>query len=222
VQWSPRSRSTRGPFSTTPLKLDGKPRPYVEAEGPNENLDDKNFIAQTVNYAKNDGVVWCVLTNGSRIRVYRTNEPVAMDRKLLFEIDLADASETHGDKTKLLRLISGEAVQGGDLDRFGERVFTGAASARRSRTSPATRRRHSWTRSHIDSATLGYRSRACGGVSRESLTPRSRRLGLQARRRRPNRCLRRPARRRLPRARSTTLIITSGTRAHSSRNCSAR
>jgi predicted transport protein len=113
-----------GTYLDYALKLDGKPRVYVEAKGLNENLDDKKFIAQTVNYANNDGVVWCVLTNGSRVRVYKTNEPVAMDRKLLFEVDLTDETETPGEKAKLLRLISREAVNEGDLDRFGERVFT--------------------------------------------------------------------------------------------------
>lgn len=53
-----------GTFLDYALKLDGTPRLYVEAKGLNENLDDKKFIAQTVNYANNDGVVWCVLTNG--------------------------------------------------------------------------------------------------------------------------------------------------------------
>jgi predicted transport protein len=113
-----------GTFLDYALKLDSTARVYVEAKGLNENLDDKKFIAQTVNYANNDGVVWCVLTNGSRVRVYKTNEPVAMDRKLLFEVDLTDDSETPADKARLLRLISREAVGAGDLDRFGERVFT--------------------------------------------------------------------------------------------------
>ena len=113
-----------GTYLDYALKLDGAPRLYVEAKGLNENLDDKKFIAQTVNYANNDGVVWCVLTNGARVRVYKTNEPVSMDRKLLFEVDLIDNAETAADKAKLLRLISRQAVQEGDLDRFGERVFT--------------------------------------------------------------------------------------------------
>ncbi|MCE0488273.1 hypothetical protein [Ornithinimicrobium sediminis] len=46
---------------------------YVEAKGLKENLNDKKFIAQTVNYANNDGVVWCVLTNGLQYRVFKTN-----------------------------------------------------------------------------------------------------------------------------------------------------
>jgi hypothetical protein len=113
-----------GTFLDYALKLDGKPRVYVEAKGVNENLDDRKFIAQTLNYANNDGVVWCVLTNGSRVRVYKTNEPVAMDRKLLFEVDLADHSVPAAEKARSLRLISRSAVENGDLDRFGERVFT--------------------------------------------------------------------------------------------------
>ena len=113
-----------GTFLDYALKLEGEARLYVEAKGVNESLDDKKFIAQTVNYANNDGVVWCVLTNGPRIRVYKTNEPVEMDRKLLFEVDLTDDSDTPSDKAQILRLISREAVEAGDLDRYGERVFT--------------------------------------------------------------------------------------------------
>ena len=86
---SARSRSSKGTFLDYALKLDGKPRVYVEAKGLNENLDDKKFIAQTLNYANNDGVD--VVRADQRLpafRVYKTNEPVAMDRKLLFEVDL--------------------------------------------------------------------------------------------------------------------------------------
>ena len=83
-----------GTFLDYALKLPGAQRLYVEAKGVSENLDDKKFIAQTINYANNDGVLWCVLTNGVRWRVYKTNEPAAMDRKLLFEVDLKDDAET--------------------------------------------------------------------------------------------------------------------------------
>ena len=83
-------------------------------------------MAQTINYANNDGVLWCVLTNGVRWSVYKTNEPVAMDRKLLLEIDLAEETDSTSEKAKLLSLISREAVEAGQLDNFGERVFTDA------------------------------------------------------------------------------------------------
>ena len=113
-----------GTFLDYVLKVEGHARVYVEAKALGENLDDKKFVAQTVNYANNDGVLWCVLTNGLSIKVYKTNEPVAMDRKLLFEVDLSNESESVGDKAKLLRFISREAVEDGRLDHFGERMFT--------------------------------------------------------------------------------------------------
>jgi predicted type IV restriction endonuclease len=39
------------------LRIDGKPRLFVEAKALNKSLDDKAFIAQTVNYANNEGVL---------------------------------------------------------------------------------------------------------------------------------------------------------------------
>ena len=92
--------------------------------GREERFGDRVVEAQTINYANNDGVVWRVLTNGLRYRVYKTNEPVVMDQKLLFEVDLADESEPRSQKAKLLRLLSHDAVEGGSLDSFGDRVFT--------------------------------------------------------------------------------------------------
>jgi predicted transport protein len=115
-----------GTFLDYALKVSGAPRLYVEAKSVDENLDDKKFIAQTVNYANNDGVLWCVLTNGVRWCVYKTNEPVAMDQKLLFEVDLADEAEPTAEKAQLLNLIGRESVDAGELDNFGDRVFTDA------------------------------------------------------------------------------------------------
>jgi predicted transport protein len=115
-----------GTFLDYALKLSGTARIYVEAKGLGENLDDKKFMAQAINYANNDGVLWCVLTNGVRWSVYKTNEPVTMDRKLLLEIDLAEEADSTSEKAKLLSLISREAVEAGDLDNFGDRVFTDA------------------------------------------------------------------------------------------------
>lgn len=113
-----------GTFLDYALKVDSIPRLYVEAKGMSENLADRKFMAQTINYANNDGVAWCVLTNGLRYRVYKTNEHVVMDQKLLFEVDLADESEPRSQKAKLLGLLSHDAVEDGSLDSFGDRVFT--------------------------------------------------------------------------------------------------
>ncbi len=113
-----------GTFLDYALKVAGEARLYVEAKSVGGNLDDKRFVAQAINYANNDGVLWCVLTNGLRYRVYKTNEPVAMDQKLLFEVDLTDETDPLTEKVRLLRLVSRDAVEDGSLDAFGDRVFT--------------------------------------------------------------------------------------------------
>jgi predicted transport protein len=108
------------------LKIDGKPRLFVEAKGIGKNLDDKQFIAQTVNYANNEGVLWCVLTNGLVYRVYKTNEPVPMEQKLLFEVDLSAEGTATAEKAKSLELIARPSMVNDALENWGDRVFTDA------------------------------------------------------------------------------------------------
>ena len=115
-----------GTFLDYALRIDGKPRLFIEAKALNKSLADKPFIAQTVNYANNEGVLWCVLTNGLRYQVYKSNEPVPMERKLLFEVDLLEGTteEGRGGVLRSLRTLGKEAVGAGELDRWGESVFT--------------------------------------------------------------------------------------------------
>ena len=108
------------------LKIDGTPRLFVEAKGIGKNLDDKQFIAQTVNYANNEGVLWCVLTNGLVYRVYKTNEPVPMEQKLLFEVDLSAEGTATAEKAKSLELIARQSMLNDALEKWGDRVFTDA------------------------------------------------------------------------------------------------
>jgi predicted transport protein len=105
------------------LKIDGKPRLFLEAKALGSNLDDKAFIAQTVNYANNAGVLWCVLTDGLAYRVYKTNEPVGMEEKLLFEADISEAGSAAGEVAKALQLIGPRSLADGVLEDWGERVF---------------------------------------------------------------------------------------------------
>ena len=47
-----------------------------------------------------------MLANGLTYRVYKTNEPVAMDQKLLFEVDLAEVADGGVAAAKPLQLLS--------------------------------------------------------------------------------------------------------------------
>ena len=115
-----------GTFLDYALRVDGVPKLFLEAKALNKSLSDRAFIAQTVNYANNEGVVWCVLSNGLVYRVYKSNEPVGMERKLLFEVDLREAGEDgrRADVLRSLRMLSRDAVGAGALDEWGESVFT--------------------------------------------------------------------------------------------------
>jgi len=104
------------------LRIDDELRLFVEAKAVAKQLEDKSFISQTVNYANNEGVVWCVLTNGLSYRVYKTNEPVAMEEKLLFEVDITEGSTS--EVAQALQLLGRDAVSNGALEEWGERVFT--------------------------------------------------------------------------------------------------
>jgi predicted type IV restriction endonuclease/predicted transport protein len=110
------------------LRVDAKPTLFVEVKGLGKSLDDSKFIAQTVNYANNEGVMWCVLTNGVSYRVYKTNEPVGMASKLMIEIDLLEVQADEPSRAAAvatLSALSRESVVAGHLDSIADAVFLG-------------------------------------------------------------------------------------------------
>lgn len=111
------------------LLIDGQPKLYLEAKRLGASLSDPQFIAQTVNYANNDGIRWCVLTNGVTYRIYKSDELASADKKLLAEADLRQTSEPDGmaQVVKTLSLLSKESLAAGTLDEWGERVFVDVA-----------------------------------------------------------------------------------------------
>ena len=100
------------------------PAIFVEAKALRKTLDDPQFIAQAINYANNEGVRWCVLTNGRHYRVYRTVEPVPMERKMLVEIDLLDEDREARELAKSLSALSHEFITSGQLEEWGQSIFT--------------------------------------------------------------------------------------------------
>jgi len=98
---------------------------FVEAKALGKDLTDSKWVAQTINYANNQGVVWCALTDGLRYLVFKTNEPVDMSQKLLFEVDLTDTTD-EDERPGVLRrlsLLSRDAIDRGELDALGTRLF---------------------------------------------------------------------------------------------------
>ena len=109
------------------LKLNKKPVLLVEAKALNDPLDDVKAITQVVGYAANDGIVWCLLTNGIEWRVYRSVEMCPAPEKLMFVVSLdPDASEglTVEQIAKQMWRFSSEEMAKGTLDALGEQTFT--------------------------------------------------------------------------------------------------
>jgi hypothetical protein len=109
------------------LKINGKPVLLVEAKALNDQLKDVKDVTQTTGYAANDGIVWCILTNGVRWRVYRSVEQCAAPDKLKYEVsyDPADLEGSSLDQmAEQFRRFSREGMPKGTLDDCGKLIFT--------------------------------------------------------------------------------------------------
>jgi len=152
------------------LKLDGKSTLFVEVKGLEQSLDDPKFIAQTVNYANNEGVLWCVLTNALVYRIYKTNEPVAMADKLMVEIDIRNTTDDPSRVATLanLELLSQSSLANGKLTSTAELVFTGGVVGRPLSCFWPTPRPSSGPSSSrlLDTRSIGTSSTAFSAISR--------------------------------------------------------
>ncbi len=109
------------------LKINRNPVILVEAKSLNDHLSDVKAITQVVGYATNDGITWCILTNGVKWRVYRSIEECPAPDKLMFEVSL-DPRESEGMSAQQLAeqmwRFSRDEMAKGTLDALGEQTFT--------------------------------------------------------------------------------------------------
>lgn len=109
------------------MKVNRKVVLHLEAKQLGDPLDDVKSITQVVGYAANDGIEWCVLTNGVRYKVYKASEKASAPDKLLFEvtIDPKDAGGlTVEELARQFNRLSRDSMAGGLLDRLGTEIFT--------------------------------------------------------------------------------------------------
>ena len=109
------------------MKVNRKVVLHVEAKQLGNPLHDVKSITQVVGYAANDGIEWCVLTNGVRYKVYKVSEKASAPDKLLFEVSIdpkdADGS-TVNDLANQFGRLSRESMAEGKLDQLGTEIFT--------------------------------------------------------------------------------------------------
>ena len=109
------------------LKINAKAAVLVEAKALDDPLNDVKAITQVVGYAANDGIVWCILTNGMKWKVYRSIEECQAPEKLLFEVSLDPRDSVGITAQQLAQQVwrfSKEEIAAGTLDAVGEQTFT--------------------------------------------------------------------------------------------------
>jgi hypothetical protein len=114
-----------GTFLDYALLVAQRPALFCEAKPTRKSLDDPKWVAQAVNYANNEGVVWCVLTDGLRWRIFKANEAAPMEKKMAFEVHINELfdSRTQVRAETLFACLTPAAVADGELSRLGTQVF---------------------------------------------------------------------------------------------------
>jgi len=107
------------------LMKDDKPVVVIEAKALNDTLDDVKGITQVVGYAANNGIDWCVLTNGVKWKVYRSDLKCPAPQKLVFEVCIDPPAAAAGTQNvaEQLWLLSKEKVRKGDLDEAAKAML---------------------------------------------------------------------------------------------------
>ena len=109
------------------MKINRKPVFLLEAKQLTDPLNDVKSITQVVGYAANDGIEWCILTNGVRYKIYKASEKASAPEKLLFEVSI-DAHDSTGLSLEQivtqLNRFSRDSLAQGVLDRLGTDIFT--------------------------------------------------------------------------------------------------
>jgi predicted transport protein len=109
------------------MKINRKPVFLLEAKQLTDPLDDVKSITQVVGYAANDGIDWCVLTNGVRYKVYKASEKASAPDKLLFEVSIHPRDSAGLSVEQIaaqLDRLSRDSLAQGVLDKLGSEIFT--------------------------------------------------------------------------------------------------
>jgi predicted transport protein len=109
------------------MKINHKAVFLLEAKQLTDTLDDVKSITQVVGYAANDGIEWCVLSNGVRYKVYKASEKASAPDKLLFEVSIDPRDSTGLSVEQIaaqLSRLSRDSIAQGVLDKLGTEIFT--------------------------------------------------------------------------------------------------
>jgi hypothetical protein len=81
----------RGTYVDLAVKVDGQVRFLIEVKPVGAELKDAH-VKQAIDYGANQGVEWIVLTNGVGWRIYRVHFRQPIDKSLVFDLDVLQAT----------------------------------------------------------------------------------------------------------------------------------
>lgn len=119
--------SVRSSVVDIALTANGRPVAFVEAKRLREDLSLKDTeAAQALQYGYESGTNWCVLTNGDRYEIYDAFAKVEHGKKLVVAFSISEVAKHPEQEMPKLRLLSYEAITGGELAAFAKRAFARA------------------------------------------------------------------------------------------------
>jgi len=109
--------AVRSTFCDLALKVGGELAYLIEVKSAGTDLRD-NHLRQAVDYAANQGIETVMLTNGVTWQIYKVRFEQPISHDLILTIDVLDPSQKSAKLVRELYLISREATNASDLDRY--------------------------------------------------------------------------------------------------------
>jgi len=100
------------------FRINGIPKFFLEAKSLGEDLEEKKYIAQAINYAWHKGCTWAVLTNFEYVKIY--NAEVKTESPWHTHLKTIPCRE-FSDRFNELWLLSKESFEQGLLDKEAEK-----------------------------------------------------------------------------------------------------
>lgn len=109
----------RGTYADYLVQTKGIRHFLVEVKALSLSLSDKH-LRQTIEYGVNEGIDWALLTNGREVHFYKIIFAKPVDARLVFKIDLGDASKIK-ENVECLQYFHRDAVVKKSLDMLWNR-----------------------------------------------------------------------------------------------------